>query len=106
MRIAKGVFLAVCLAGIVLQGCSYPQGQVRRGENRPALIIEGAPKGAQLIVDGINHGEARQYDGDPDTLLIESGSHDVRVVQGQQVLLQREVYTDSGETRVLTLQRK
>jgi len=94
------LILAVCSA------CSYPQGKVVRGDERPSIAVEGAPETAVLEVDGIVHGNAEDFNGDPKVLLIESGTHTVRVLDGDEVLLSQEVYVSSGETRVLTLKRK
>jgi hypothetical protein len=103
-RLITGFFLV--LAFVWVTSCTYPDTRmVTRGENRPALAIEGAPVGSVLEVDGINHGDASVYNGDPTTLLIESGSHKVRVLQGTNVLLSQDVYVSNGETRILTLKR-
>lgn len=102
-RLITGFFLV--LAFVWVTSCTYPNSKVTRGENRPALAIEGAPVGSVLEVDGINHGDASVYNGDPTTLLIEPGSHKVRVLQGTNVLLSQDVYVSNGETRILTLKR-
>ncbi len=92
----------LCLTGL---GCSYPSTKVTRGEDRPALFVVGAPATATLEVDGINHGLAEQYDGQPTTLLVEPGTHKVRIVDGNTILLSKDIYVSNGETRSLTLKR-
>jgi len=104
MRMTRLVCLGIFLLTAV--GCAYPDAKVTRSEDRPALIIEGAPPTATLVVDGINHGEARQYNGDPKTLLVESGMHKVQILDRGNELLSREVYLSDGETRSLTLKRE
>ncbi len=100
------ISLIAAVLAMSLQACTYPTSQVTRGESRPAIVVEGAPKGAILVVDGISHGEARQYDGNPDQLLIESGMHSVQVILGDDIIISRDVYVASGETRVLTVKRQ
>ena len=98
-------YFLVILLTIWTFGCTYPNGKVTRVENRPAIAIEGAPIGAFLEVDGVNHGDAIAYNGDPNTLLVEPGSHKVRVLVDGKVLLSRDLYLANGETRILTLKR-
>jgi hypothetical protein len=93
------LILALCSA------CSYPGGKVVRGDTRPSIAVNGAPATAVLEVDGIVHGNAEEFNGDPKVLLIESGTHTVRVLDGDEVLLSQDIYVSNGETRVLTLKR-
>jgi len=102
-RLIIGFFLVLTVVWVT--GCTYPNSKVTRAENRPALAIEGAPVGSVLEVDGINHGDASVFNGDPTTLLIESCSHKVRVLHGTNVLLSQDIYVSNGETRILTLKR-
>ena len=90
---------------LLVAACTYPTGEVQRQEDRPSLAIVGAPATATLIVDGINHGAANQFDGNPRILLLEEGTHRVRVVSGGTDLLEQEVLLASGETRTLTISR-
>ena len=99
--------LAILLLGVLftLAACTYPNASVNRTENRPTIAVVGAPQGAVLEVDGVNHGSATRFDGNPEVLLVESGSHEVRVIRGGQVLLARNVFVGEGETRTLTIRR-
>ena len=96
MRTLLAVSL-LCLAA----ACAMPSTVVRTPDTRPSLAIEGAPAGAILFVDGVRVGEAILYDGQPNVLLVEPGTHTVTVkgVDGAQ-LLDQKIYVES-ETKTL-----
>ncbi|NNJ70965.1 MAG: hypothetical protein HKP10_06715, partial [Kiritimatiellales bacterium] len=49
--------LLIALAAAFLQGCSYPEpASITQKDNRPAIGVSGAPKGAILLVDGLAMG--------------------------------------------------
>jgi hypothetical protein len=81
--------------------CAMPSTTVRTPESRPSLAIAGAPRGAQLFVDGNHMGEAAAYDGQPAVLLVEPGTHvvDVRDSSGR-ILFEQTVFVDS-ETKTI-----
>lgn len=87
--------LAVSLM-ILLAACSMPSTVVKTPDTRPSLAFEGAPEGAVLFLDGIRTGLAAQYDGQPNILLVEPGTHlvTVRGTDGS-VLLDQKVYVES-----------
>lgn len=97
--------LQLIISTLLLVACTYPTGEVQRQEDRPSLAIVGAPAAATLIVDGIEYGVANQFDGNPRVLLLETGTHQVRIISGGTELLARDVVLASGETRTLTLSR-
>lgn len=98
--------LQITISALLLMvACTYPTGEVQRQEDRPGLAIVGAPATATLIVDGIDHGAASQFDGNPRVLLLEAGTHEVRIMSGGSALLSRDIVLASGETRTLTLSR-
>jgi hypothetical protein len=103
MKRTRFLIAGVVLAVGLLQACTYPTTQVVRGDERPAIAVEGAPLGSILEVDGIDHGDASYWNGKPDRLLVEPGSHNVRIISNGTVLLERTVYVTGTETRVLTL---
>jgi hypothetical protein len=76
--------------------CAMPSTVVQTPDTRPALAVEGAPAGAILFVDGVRVGEAILYDGQPNVLLVEPGTHTVTVkgADGAE-LLEQKVYVES-----------
>ncbi|MFL5394925.1 MAG: hypothetical protein ACJ79G_19005 [Myxococcales bacterium] len=92
----------VAAAALSIAGCvSTPSTTVRTTDTRPSLAVRGAPGGALLLVDGQSVGEASVYDGHPNVLRIEAGTHDVDVKDsaGRSVFHQR-VFVES-ETKTI-----
>ena len=87
-------------AGLLLAACATvserPVTTLRTPADRPSLVVEGAPRGAQLFVDGNAIGEAAVYDGQPAVLLVEPGAHVVDVLdESGRVLLRQTVLVHS-----------
>jgi hypothetical protein len=76
--------------------CAMPSTVVRTPDTRPALAVEGAPAGAILFLDGVPVGEANRYDGQPNVLLVEPGTHAVTVkgADGAE-LLDQKIFVES-----------
>ena len=70
--------LAISLM-ILLAACSMPSTVVKTPDTRPSLAFEGAPEGAVLFLDGVRTGLANQYDGQPNVLRVEPGTHLVTI---------------------------
>ena len=87
--------LAISLM-ILLAACSMPSTVVKTPDTRPSLAFEGAPEGAVLFLDGVRTGLASQYDGQPNVLLVEPGTHlvTIRGADGA-ILLERKVFVES-----------
>lgn len=87
--------LALALA-LAAAGCVGPTTTVRSVDTRPAIAVAGAPHGAVLYVDGVAVGSASSYDGNPNVLRVEPGTHeiDVRDGAGQSIFRQR-VFVES-----------
>ena len=91
MRTSLAVFLMVFLAA-----CSMPSTVVKTPDTRPSLAFEGAPEGAVLFLDGVRTGPANQYDGQPNILLVEPGTHRVTITGADgAVLLEQKVFVES-----------
>ena len=89
----KRVILAILLA---LSACAMPAQATRTRDTRPALAISGAPAGSQLLVDGLEVGEAGFYDGRLNVLRLEPGTHEIAVRdQSGKVILQQKVFLES-----------
>jgi hypothetical protein len=86
---------------VSLAGCALPTTQVKTGAQRPTLVIQGAPIGVVLYVDGLTVGAANQYDGLSQKLFIEEGVHQLELRQGAQVLMSQKIFSSNGETSTL-----
>ncbi len=85
------------LIAISLTSCSYPTQMVRIPNDRPAIAIQGAPEDAILYVDGLSMGIAHYFNGKSRTLLLEPGTHSIKIVsQGRTILLETLFLGDSG----------
>jgi len=91
MRRVLVLFLLLSMAA-----CAMPSTVVQTPDTRPGLAIEGAPAGAILFLDGVRVGEANRYDGQPNVLRVEPGTHTVTVkgADGAE-LLEQKVYVES-----------
>jgi len=89
-------YLVMLVALLLLAACSMPNTTVRTTNTRPGIAIDGAPDGAILYVDGQRVGEANKYDGQPNVLVVEPGTHTV-VVKGADgaPLIDRKIYVES-----------
>jgi len=90
------------IAALLLAACvSTPTTTVRTADSRPALAIEGAPAGSQLFVDGDAMGAANGYDGHPNVLRIEPGTHEVFVRDNSgSVIFRQRIFVES-ETKTI-----
>jgi hypothetical protein len=85
--------LAVALA---LAACVGPTTTLKTVDTRPALAISGAAGGLTLFVDGAPVGDPRSYDGHPNILRVEPGTHDVELRDGAgAVVFRQRVFVES-----------
>lgn len=87
-------------AALALAACVGPTTTVRTVDTRPGLAIAGAPSGTTLFVDGAAVGDPAAYDGQPNILRVEPGTHTVElrdragaVVFSQRVFVESELKT-------------
>jgi hypothetical protein len=93
----KKILIVVMLALTCgIWGCSMPYTSVRTIDDRPTLAFNGAPDGSILFVDGVNMGNAGQYDGDPNVLTVEPGTHSIRITSGDTVVYEQKVFVESA----------
>ena len=86
---------------LLLLACAEPISVTRTLDDRPRLLVQGAPQGALLLVDGKPMGEAATYAGNPGVLLVEPGTHLLEVKLGESLLLSQKVFLGGGEQRTL-----
>ena len=91
--------LAVGLA-LALAACVGPTTVVKTVDTRPAIAVARAPGGTTLFVDGAPVGDPRDYDGNPNVLRVEPGTHVIElrdggggVVFSQRVFVESELKT-------------
>ncbi len=89
-------YVAIVVGLFALAACAMPNTTVRTTDTRPSLAFDGAPDGSVLYVDGQKIGDPNQYDGQPNILVVEPGTHTV-VVKGADgaPLFERKVYVES-----------
>jgi len=88
--------VALALLFAAAAACAGPQTTVRTPDTRPALAFEGAPPGSFLYVDGLPIGDPNAYDGQPQLLVVEPGTHFVLVMGPDgSTLLDEKVYLES-----------
>lgn len=87
--------LIASLTLIFMVGCSMPATTVKTVDTRPSISITGAPKGSLLFVDGISMGDAEQYDGHPNILTIEPGTHRIEVKSNDNLIYQQIIFVES-----------
>jgi hypothetical protein len=87
--------LALALA-LAAAGCVGPTTTVRTVDTRPAIAFAGAPSGTVLFVDGVSVGDPAAFDGQPNVLRVEPGTHeiDIRDRDGRSLFKQR-VFVES-----------
>lgn len=89
----RKIALATALA---LAACVGPTTTVKTVDTRPALAIDGAPSGTLLFVDGAAVGDPRDYDGRPNILRVEPGTHVVELRdRGGAVVFSQRVFVES-----------
>jgi hypothetical protein len=88
---------------LLLLACAEPVTRVQTVDDRPRLLLTGAPDGAVLFLDGRQVGPASAYGGQPGVLLVEPGTHIVEIRVGDRLLLSRKVFFGGGEQRRLDL---
>jgi hypothetical protein len=94
--------IGALLLGVSLSvACTYPTQQVKQVEERPLIVVEGAPEGARLLVDGIDAGLASHFSGEEAALRVLPGRHVIEVVDGGRSLYRKEVFVGSASTKVI-----
>jgi hypothetical protein len=95
--------LSLLLLTVLLSACALPQTTVKTGSAPPTLIVKGAPAGSILFVDGLAMGSATQFDGNPKTLAVIEGTHQVEVRFGSTVVYKERTFASSGESHTVTV---
>lgn len=89
----------------LLSACALPQTTVKTASVPPTLIVKGAPAGSILFVDGLAMGNAAQYDGNPKTLAVPEGVHQVEVRLRSTLVYKEKTFSSSGASHTVTVTR-
>jgi hypothetical protein len=87
--------VALCIA-VALAACVGPTTVVRTVDTRPGIAVAGAPGGTILYVDGAAVGDPSNYDGQPNILRVEPGTHHVEIRDARgAVIFSQRVFVES-----------
>ena len=94
--------LPIAVILFLLCGCSMPVTTVRSVDSRPSIIVQGTSPDAELLVDGLNVGKAATYNGKPQALIIQAGTHKVSIVENGRVIYEQTIFVES-EVKTITV---
>jgi hypothetical protein len=100
MRSTTRIFLALAMT---LASCQPPRTGVSIPNEGPRLVILSAPPGAVLFLDSKAVGEAHRFDGKPEVLQVEVGTHLVEIRLNGTVIWSQKVFLGSSELRTIQL---
>jgi hypothetical protein len=100
-EIMTSKILSTAMLLLLLMGCgSMPETRIQSTDSRPRLAIQGAPQNSILYVDGIIIGQANDYNGDPNILIILPGTHKISIknsvgqsIHDQTIFVESELKT-------------
>lgn len=96
--------VSIILLLTVLCACnSYPTDNVSLGEERPAIVVEGASKTAALYVDGLLMGNTSRFSGNKNKLLIEEGRHKVVVKDNGVTVYSENIFVSGGQVKIISI---
>lgn len=104
----KNIFSAAMIAGgllgaLVVGGCTQmPTEKQSISDMRPQISFKAADDkshSARVIVDGLDMGAVGDYVEGSTSLRVLSGTHLLRVIMGNQTLLEEKFYVGDGTNR-------
>lgn len=96
------LFGIVLFMSLIMSGCSLPETTVRTVDSRPSIAVTGTSAEAELIIDGLNMGMAKKYNGASQVLVIEPGSHRVTILDNGNIIYDRTVFVES-ELKIISV---
>ncbi len=96
-RLLLVMFAFICGCNIAM-----PVSNVRTLDDRPSISIKGASEEDVLFIDGIAIGKACIYNGLPNVLKVEPGTHRVKVTEKNSILYDKDVFVES-ELKIITV---
>jgi hypothetical protein len=104
----RNILLAGALMGIVVFGmaCNTIQSSESGVGNQGLLAIYCEPDDADVYVDEVRQGKAKQFDGRPAYLELASGSHKIRLEAPGYQPFRTELYISEGKEDLKVVLRK
>ncbi len=100
----KKLLCLVLVLFMLMVGCiSMPETRVETTDTRPQIIIKGAPQNSVLLVDGLRMGRASDYNGNPNVLRIEPGTHVISIVSETGSVLHKQKIFLESEMKTITV---
>jgi hypothetical protein len=97
----KRIYFLAIMVTVLGASCSYPVKTVTNGDTRASIAIIGAAKGDALLVDGVNYGLASEFNGEPNTLQISSGTHRLQVKNATGALIHEEKFFIESDLKTI-----
>jgi len=79
-----------------------PATTVRGVDSRPSIAIKGASSTAELLVDDLKMGKAETFNGEPQTLTLESGTHKISIIENGTIIYEQKIFVES-ELKTITV---
>jgi hypothetical protein len=101
------LLLSTIAACVGLSGGCFRQVQEQVTEDSASyLVIQGSGEPVSFQVDGaVVANDVELVEENGIRFKVGPGSHQVRVVRGENVLVDRKIYVGDGETRIITVPR-
>ena len=101
------MLLGVMLPVMLVSACgSAPQEYIRTDSDAGRLFIRGKPKTATVIIDGVERGKARDFDGTPAILELPAGVHEIELKHADYEPYRTKVYLSDTLETVQVVMRK
>ena len=88
---------------LLLLACGDPTPVARAVDNRPRVLLQGAPEGSTLFIDGVPSGNAASYSKDPRVVLLEPGEHLLEVKAAGRLLCSEKVSLGASDQRTVVV---
>lgn len=106
--VAALLALALLSSVSLLQGCvQMPTEKQSVSDLRPQVsfrVPEAQRRTARVVVDGLDMGSVGSFLEGVAALRITSGTHQLRIVHGEQILLEESFYAGDGVNRTFIVQ--
>ncbi|NVK17146.1 MAG: hypothetical protein HWE30_00470 [Methylocystaceae bacterium] len=95
-------FLAIA-AVIILSACSYPHTNTTTVNDEPTLVFEGTSSTAEVYLNGLNVGLAANYNGEPNSLIVPRGTHQLEIRDNGTIILSEKIFVSDGSVKTISL---
>jgi TPP-dependent 2-oxoacid decarboxylase len=88
---------------VCLSGCSWFGWRKHELPNPAEIIVNGAPMGSIVFVDGVQTGQSTAVDDRSQIINVAVGDHKVEIHSGDKIVYREDTYVGPGEHRVVTV---